>query len=96
MGIRKGEIGGREMKLKSIRAKISLLMVTSSVLLIVALLGVSYQVNTKNITDLCESYLYDTCISASDTLYESFYGDPYENVFIKYKEWKLFHSFLLQ
>ena len=64
---------------KSIRAKISLLMVTSSVLLIVAILAVSYQVNTKNITDLCESYLYDTCISASDTLYESFYGDSERN-----------------
>lgn len=67
------------MKLRSIRTKISLLMIISSVLLIVALLGVSYQVNTKNISDLCESYLYDTCISASDTLYESFYGDSERN-----------------
>ena len=67
------------MKLKSIRAKISILMITTSVLLIVAILAVSYQVNTKNITDLCESYLYDTCISASDTLYESFYGDSERN-----------------
>lgn len=32
-------------------------------------------VNKKNITDLCESYLYDTCVHASDTLYECFYND---------------------
>lgn len=37
-----------------------------------AILLISYVVNKKNITELCESYLYDTCISASDTLYESF------------------------
>lgn len=67
------------MKVKSIRAKISMLMVSSSVLLIVAILLVSYVVNKKNITELCESYLYDTCISASDTLYESFYGDSERN-----------------
>ena len=32
-------------------------------------------VNKKNITELCESYLYDTCVHASDTLYECFYSD---------------------
>lgn len=67
------------MKVKSIRAKISMLMISSSVLLIVSILIVSYVVNKKNITEICESYLYDTCISASDTLYESFYGDSERN-----------------
>lgn len=59
----------------SIRQKITTMLVITSVTLIVALLSVSYVVNKKNIVELCESYLYDTCISASDTLYESFYGD---------------------
>ena len=67
------------MKLKSIRAKVGLLLAMSAIILIVAILSVSYVVNTKNITELCESYLYDTCISASDTLYESFYGDSERN-----------------
>ncbi len=67
------------MKLKSIRTKIGMLMASSSIILIVAILVVSYVVNKKNIVDLCESYLYDTCISASDTLYESFYGDSERN-----------------
>ena len=67
------------MKLKSIRAKVGLLLAMSAIVLIVAILSVSYVVNTKNITELCESYLYDTCISASDTLYESFYGDSERN-----------------
>lgn len=67
------------MKLKSIRAKVGLLLAMSAIVLIVAILSVSYVVNKKNITELCESYLYDTCISASDTLYESFYGDSERN-----------------
>lgn len=67
------------MKLKSIRSKISLLMASTSILLIVVILLVSYVINKKNIVALCESYLYDTCISASDTLYESFYGDSERN-----------------
>lgn len=54
-------------------------MASSSILLMVAILVVSYIVNKKNIVDLCESYLYDTCISASDTLYESFYDDSERN-----------------
>ena len=52
---------------------------STSIILIVAILAVSYIVNRKNIINLCESYLYDTCISASDTLYESFYGDSKRN-----------------
>ena len=67
------------MKSTSIRQKISILMAATSVILIVAILTVSYIVNMQNITTLCESYLYDTCISASDTLYESFYGDKERN-----------------
>lgn len=67
------------MKHKSIRSKIALLMASTSILLIVVILFVSYTVNRKNIVELCESYLYDTCISASDTLYESFYGDTERN-----------------
>lgn len=67
------------MKEVSIRRKISILMASTSIILIVAILAVSYIVNRKNIINLCESYLYDTCISASDTLYESFYGDSERN-----------------
>lgn len=66
-------------KIITIRSKIALLMACTSILLIVGLLIVSYVVNKKNIVELCESYLYDTCISASDTLYESFYGDTERN-----------------
>lgn len=61
--------------MKSIRGKIALLIITTSVILIAGILAVSYMVNKKNITDLCESYLYDTCVHASDTLYECFYSD---------------------
>ncbi len=67
------------MKLRSLRHKIALLMASTSILLIVVILVVSYAINKKNIVALCESYLYDTCISASDTLYESFYGDSERN-----------------
>ena len=63
----------------SIRQKITMLLAVTSIILIAALLLVSYIVNKKNIVELCESYLYDTCISASDTLYESFYGDDERN-----------------
>ena len=61
--------------MKSIRGKIALLIIATSVSLIAGILTVSYMVNKKNITELCESYLYDTCVHASDTLYECFYGD---------------------
>lgn len=67
------------MKEISIRRKITILMAATSIILILAILALSYVVNKKNITELCESYLYDTCISASDTLYESFYGDSERN-----------------
>lgn len=61
--------------MKSIRSKIALLITATSIILIVGILTVSYMVNKKNITELCESYLYDTCVHASDTLYECFYSD---------------------
>ena len=61
--------------MKSIRSKIALLITATSIILIAGILTVSYMVNKKNITDLCESYLYDTCVHASDTLYECFYSD---------------------
>lgn len=63
------------MKRKSLRSKIVLMMASTSIVLILGVLLVTYIVNKKNIVELCESYLYDTCISASDTLYESFFGD---------------------
>lgn len=55
--------------MKSIRGKIALLIVATSISLIAGILTVSYMVNKKNITELCESYLYDTCVHASDTRY---------------------------
>lgn len=61
--------------MKSIRSKIAILITFTSIILIVGILTVSYMVNKRNITELCESYLYDTCVSASDTLYECFYSD---------------------
>ena len=61
--------------MKSIRSKIAILITFTSIILIVGILTVSYMVNKKNITELCESYLYDTCVHASDTLYECFYSD---------------------
>ena len=61
--------------MKSIRGKIALLITATSIILIAGILTVSYMVNKKNITELCESYLYDTCVHASDTLYECFYSD---------------------
>ncbi|MCI5920004.1 MAG: methyl-accepting chemotaxis protein [Roseburia sp.] len=63
----------------SIRQKITAMLAATVVAVIAIILVVSSVVNKKNITELCESYLYDTCISASDTLYESFYGDSERN-----------------
>ena len=39
----------------SIRRKITILMAATSIILILAILAVSYVVNKKNITELCES-----------------------------------------
>ena len=59
----------------SIANKVTMLIACTSITLMVAILVVAYIINSKNIIELCESYLYDTCISASDTLYESFFGE---------------------
>ncbi len=67
------------MKGLTLRKKITYTMTLTSVVLIVAILTVSYFVNKKNITELSKDYMYDLCISASDTLYESFYGDTERN-----------------
>lgn len=56
----------------TIRQKIAATMAITSIFLIVAILIVAYFVNKKNIVALCESYMYDVCVSASDTLAESF------------------------
>ena len=63
----------------SVRQKITTMLAATVVAVIAIILVVSSVVNKKNITELCKSYLYDTCISASDTLYESFYGDSERN-----------------
>lgn len=67
------------MRIKSIRSKIAALIASTSILLIAGILIVSYIINRKNIVELCKSYLYDVCVSASSTLYESFYGDAERN-----------------
>ena len=59
----------------TIKGKVSILMISTSILLIAGILVVSRVVSEKNVVGLCESYLYDVCTSASDTLYESFWGD---------------------
>lgn len=59
----------------SIQKKITIMLATTSIVLMIVVLYIAYLINKKNIEDLCESYMYDTCISASYTLYEGFYGD---------------------
>lgn len=80
------------MRLKSIRYKVALLIASTSILLIAGILIVSYAINRKNIVELCESYLYDSCISASSTLYESFYGDDERNNLEVSLEYILYNS----
>ena len=62
-------------KLLSIKGKIAMLLTVTSVIMIVSILLAARIVTSKNVEQICESYLYDACISASDTLYESFWGD---------------------
>lgn len=59
----------------TIKGKISIMMISTSILLIAGILIASRIVSEKNVITLCEDYLYDVCIQASDTLYESFWGD---------------------
>ncbi len=59
----------------TIKGKVSLMMISTAILLIIGILSASRVVSEKNVVKLCENYLYDVSISASDTLYESFWGD---------------------
>lgn len=59
----------------TIKGKVSIMMISTSILLIAGILIASRIVSERNVISLCENYLYDVCISASDTLYESFWGD---------------------
>lgn len=59
----------------SIKAKIALLLIVSSLIMIISILSAARIVTQQNVEEICENYLYDACISASDTLYESFWGD---------------------
>ena len=59
----------------TIKGKVSVMMISTSILLIAGILLASRVVSEKNVVSLCENYLYDVCTSASDTLYESFWGD---------------------
>lgn len=61
--------------MKTIKSKVATLIASTSVILIVAVLAVSLTVMKSNVVTMCENYLYDTCVAASNTLYESFYGD---------------------
>lgn len=59
----------------TLKIKISILMLTCMIFLMGTILLVVNIVNKKNIVKICEGYLYDTCITASDTLYQSFFSD---------------------
>lgn len=79
--------GGAAMKKFTIKRKMILTLAITSIVLMSSVLMVAYFVNKKNITKLCMSYMYDNCISASDTLYESFYDESdrsEENYRLKY------------
>lgn len=62
-------------KLLSIKGKIAILLTVTSVIMIVSILLAARIVTSQNVEQICENYLYDACISASNTLYESFWGD---------------------
>lgn len=61
--------------MKSIKTKIAVMITAISAVLIAVIMVVSILVMKSNVETLSENYLYDTCVSASNTLYESFYGD---------------------
>lgn len=65
----------KKKKFGTIKGKVSIMMIATSVVLILGILYAARTVNEKNVVKICENYLYDVCISASDTLYESFWGD---------------------
>ena len=59
----------------TIKGKVSIMMIATSIVLIIGVLFAARVVSERNVVKICENYLYDVCISASDTLYESFWGD---------------------
>lgn len=59
----------------TIKSKVSIMMIATSVVLILGILYAARIVNEKNVVKICENYLYDVCVAASDTLYESFWED---------------------
>ena len=59
----------------TVKGKVSIMLIATSVVLIIGVLFAAKKVSEKNVVKICENYLYDVCISASDTLYESFWGD---------------------
>ena len=59
----------------TIKSKVSIMMIATSIILIIGVLFAARVVSERNVIKICENYLYDVCISASDTLYESFWGD---------------------
>lgn len=59
----------------TIKSKVSIMMIATSIILIIGVLLAARVVSERNVVKICENYLYDVCISASDTLYESFWGD---------------------
>lgn len=59
----------------TVKGKVSIMLIATSVVLIIGVLFAARMVSEKNVVKICENYLYDVCISASDTLYESFWGD---------------------
>lgn len=59
----------------TVKGKVSNMLIATSIILIIGVLLAARMVSEKNVVKICENYLYDVCISASDTLYESFWGD---------------------
>ena len=63
------------MRITSLRTKIAILIGITSTILITSILVVGQTVNHRNIIQLSENYLYDSTISASDMLFQTFYGE---------------------
>lgn len=61
--------------MKTVRSRILAIMGVAGAVLMITILLVVNVIVKKNVTSLSKDYLYDNCIAASDTLYESFYND---------------------
>ena len=57
----------KKKKFGTIKGKVSIMMIATSVVLIIGILYAARIVSEKNVVKICENYLYDVCISASDT-----------------------------